>query len=53
MPGEPTGLIQSVSRALRIIELVAAAPRPVPVKAIARQCGFNLATTYHLVRTLC
>jgi DNA-binding IclR family transcriptional regulator len=50
---EPTGLIRSVSRALRIIEQVGAAPRPVPVKVIARQCGLNLATTYHLVRTLC
>ena len=53
MAAQPTGLIQSVSRALRIIERVSAAPRPVPVKVIARQCGLNLATTYHLVRTLC
>ena len=50
---EPTGLIRSVSRALRIIERVAASPRPVPVKVIARQCELNLATAYHLVRTLC
>jgi DNA-binding IclR family transcriptional regulator len=50
---EPTGLIRSVSRALRIIEYVGAAPRPVPVKVIARQCELRLATAYHLVRTLC
>jgi DNA-binding IclR family transcriptional regulator len=53
MSAPPTGLIQSVSRALRIIEQVAAAPRPVPVKVIARQCDLRLATAYHLVRTLC
>lgn len=52
MSGEPTGLIQSVSRALRIIEQVSAAPRPVPVKVIARRCDLRLATAYHLVRTL-
>ena len=50
---EPTGLIRSVSRALRIIERVGASPRPVPVKVIARQCELRLATAYHLVRTLC
>jgi DNA-binding IclR family transcriptional regulator len=50
---EPTGLIRSVSRALRIIERVGASPRPVPVKVIARQCDLRLATAYHLVRTLC
>jgi DNA-binding IclR family transcriptional regulator len=50
---EPTDLIRSVSRALRIIETVGASPRPVPVKVIARQCGLRLATAYHLVRTLC
>src|SRR4029450_10833643 len=52
-PAEPTDLIRSVSRALRIIETVGASPRPVPVKVIARQCELRLATAYHLVRTLC
>lgn len=49
----PTDLIQSVSRALRVLEQVAGAGRPLPVKAIARRCELNLSTTYHLVRTLC
>jgi DNA-binding IclR family transcriptional regulator len=50
---EPTDLIRSVSRALRIIEEVSASPRPLPVKVIARQCQLHLSTAYHLVRTLC
>jgi DNA-binding IclR family transcriptional regulator len=49
---EPTDLIRSVSRALRIVEQVAGSARPVPVKVIARTCGLNLSTAYHLVRTL-
>jgi DNA-binding IclR family transcriptional regulator len=52
MGSRPTDLIQSVSRALRVIEQVTRADRPVPVKVIARQCALNLSTTYHLVRTL-
>ncbi len=53
MRSEPTDLIQSVSRALRVLEQVTHADRPMPVKAIARRCGLNLSTTYHLMRTLC
>ena len=49
----PTDLIQSVSRALRILEEVARSPRPLPVKVIARRCRLNLSTAYHLTRTLC
>jgi hypothetical protein len=49
----PTDLIQSVSRALRILEEVARSPRPLPVKVIARCCRLNLSTAYHLTRTLC
>ena len=49
----PTDLIQSVSRALRVLEQVAQAERPLPVKVIARRCGLNLSTAYHLIRTLC
>ncbi|MGW4800173.1 IclR family transcriptional regulator [Nonomuraea sp. NPDC004297] len=49
----PTDLIRSVSRALRVLEEVSRAERPLPVKVIARRCGLNLATSYHLVRTLC
>ncbi len=50
---EPTDLIRSVSRALRIIEEVSRSPHPLPVKVIARRCKLNLSTAYHLVRTLC
>jgi DNA-binding IclR family transcriptional regulator len=50
---QPTDLIRSVSRALRIIEEVYGSPRPLPVKVIARRCQINLSTAYHLVRTLC
>jgi DNA-binding IclR family transcriptional regulator len=50
---EPTDLIRSVSRALRIIEEVSGSPRPLPVKVIARRCELHLSTAYHLVRTLC
>jgi DNA-binding IclR family transcriptional regulator len=53
MRPEPTDLIQSVSRALRVLEQVTQADRPLPVKVIARRSGINLATAYHLVRTLC
>ena len=49
---EPPGdLVQSVSRALRVLEVVSSAPG-LPVKAIARRSRLNLSTTYHLVRTL-
>src|SRR5207245_7457228 len=50
--GRPTDLIQSVSRALRILEEVGESPGGLNVKQIARQCGIALPTTYHLVRTL-
>jgi DNA-binding IclR family transcriptional regulator len=32
---------------------VTQADRPLPVKVVARRCGLNLSTAYHLVRTLC
>jgi len=48
---EPRDFVQSVGRALRILEVVSAGP-PMTVKAVARRCGLNLSTTYHLVRTL-
>jgi DNA-binding IclR family transcriptional regulator len=53
MRSEPTDLIQSVSRALRVLEQVTQADHPMPVKAVARRCGLNLSTAYHLMRTLC
>jgi DNA-binding IclR family transcriptional regulator len=49
---QPTDLIQSVSRAFRIMEEVGASRAPLTVKAIARRCQLNLSTAYHLVRTL-
>lgn len=50
---EPCDLIRSVSRALRVLEEVGRADRPLPVKAIARRSRLNLSTAYHLIRTLC
>ncbi|WP_203337472.1 IclR family transcriptional regulator [Nocardioides limicola] len=47
----PEDFVQSVGRALRILEVVSASSS-LPVKAIARRCDLNLSTTYHLVRTL-
>jgi DNA-binding IclR family transcriptional regulator len=50
--GRPTDLIQSVSRALRILEEVGDSPEGLNTKQIAQQCDIALPTTYHLVRTL-
>jgi DNA-binding IclR family transcriptional regulator len=50
--GEPSDLIRSVSRALRVLEAVGGTPRGLTVKQIARRCELTVATTYHLVRTL-
>ncbi|WP_162450016.1 IclR family transcriptional regulator domain-containing protein [Phytoactinopolyspora mesophila] len=49
---QPSDLIRSVSRALRLLEVVGASPAPLTVKAIARRSSLNLSTAYHLVRTL-
>ncbi len=49
---QPSDLVQSVSRALRVLEEVSRAGHPLAVKAVARRCRLNLSTTYHLVRTL-
>jgi DNA-binding IclR family transcriptional regulator len=49
---EPSDLIRSVSRALRVLESVGRAPKGLTVKQIARRCELTVATTYHLVRTL-
>jgi DNA-binding IclR family transcriptional regulator len=48
----PPDLIRSVSRAFRIIEAVGNTPKGLTAKQIARRCDINLATVYHLVRTL-
>ncbi|WP_229398735.1 IclR family transcriptional regulator [Micromonospora okii] len=49
---EPSDLIRSVSRALRVLESVGRASKGLTVKQIARRCELTVATTYHLVRTL-
>lgn len=51
MAAQPT-LINSVVRALRLLDLVAAEGRPVSAKKLARLAGLAPATTYHLLRTL-
>ncbi|WP_370328062.1 IclR family transcriptional regulator [Euzebya sp.] len=48
----PSDLIQSVSRALRILEVVGQHPEGVAPKVIAHRAGLKLSTTYHLLRTL-
>jgi len=48
---KPT-LINSVVRALRLLDIVGAADAPVPAKKLAHQGELPLATTYHLLRTL-
>lgn len=52
--GERSGptLIQSVQRALRLLEVVAAHEGRAHAKEIARAAGLPLPTTYHLLRTL-
>lgn len=49
--GRPEDFVQSVGRAIRVLEVVGSCPG-LPVKAIARRSGLNISTTYHLVRTL-
>ncbi|GAA1685686.1 DNA-binding transcriptional repressor XynR [Glycomyces endophyticus] len=49
---EPTKLIQSVQRALRIMELVGRHADGVSAPRIAFECGLNRATAYNLLRTL-
>lgn len=49
--GENPTLIQSVQRALRIIEVVAEHDGRARAKEVARTTGLPLATTYHLLRT--
>lgn len=48
---EPT-LIGSVQRALRLVDIVANSPRPMPVKTLSAVTGLTTGTTYNLVRTL-
>ncbi|HEX2145340.1 MAG TPA: IclR family transcriptional regulator C-terminal domain-containing protein [Glycomyces sp.] len=50
--GEPTKMIQSVQRALRIMEYVGRHTGGVSAPRIAFECGLNRATAYNLLRTL-
>ncbi|GAA3900692.1 IclR family transcriptional regulator C-terminal domain-containing protein [Microbacterium invictum] len=52
MRGHGETLIASVQRALRLVDIVANAPRPVTAKSLAHVAGLTLGTTYNLVRTL-
>lgn len=45
-------LIASVQRALQLVDMVANATRPLPVKVLAQASGLSLGTTYNIVRTL-
>ena len=45
-------LIQSVTRALRILDEISATSDGLSAKELARVCGLTLPTTYHLLRTL-
>jgi IclR family acetate operon transcriptional repressor len=45
-------LIQSVQRALRLLEVVSDSAGRAQAKELARAAGFSLPTTYHLLRTL-
>lgn len=48
---DPT-LIGSVQRALRLVDIVANAPRPLPAKMLSAATGLTIGTTYNLIRTL-
>lgn len=53
MTGDRDGtLLGSVQRAIAVLDVVANARRPLPVKAIAQASGLTLGTTYNIVRTL-
>lgn len=51
MATQPT-LINSVVRALNLLDAVGTEPGPVTAKRLARTAHLSLATTYHLLRTL-
>src|SRR5205809_3227423 len=49
---QPSTLISSVQRAIRLLEAVSGHQSALPAKVLARQAGLPLGTTYHLLRTL-
>lgn len=50
--GRDGTLLGSVQRAIALVDIVANAQRPLPVKVIARTADLTLGTTYNIVRTL-
>ncbi|WP_035876970.1 IclR family transcriptional regulator [Cryobacterium sp. MLB-32] len=50
--GNSQTLISSIQRALKLVDIVANANRPLPVKVIAQLSGLSLGTTYNITRTL-
>ncbi|MEW2494682.1 IclR family transcriptional regulator [Streptomyces nodosus] len=52
VPPQPTTLIGSVQRAMRLLEAVADREYGAPAKQLAREVGLALPTAYHLLRTL-
>jgi IclR family acetate operon transcriptional repressor len=44
--------LSSVKRALEVLEAIAAAPRPIPAKAVAQRLGISLGTSYRVLHTL-
>ncbi|GAB2762881.1 IclR family transcriptional regulator C-terminal domain-containing protein [Salinifilum aidingensis] len=48
----PGPVLQSVDRALRVLEAIAEAPGGLSAKRIAADLGLTLSTTYHLLATL-
>lgn len=46
------GLLSSVQRALRVLDVVSGAQEGITAKAVARRAGLKLSSTYHLLNTL-
>mgnify|MGYP001003736856 CR=1 FL=1 len=47
-----TKTIQSVNRALELLEAIAELGRPVRLKELSERCNLNMATCYHILNTL-
>jgi DNA-binding IclR family transcriptional regulator len=52
MTSKGAGLLQSVERAMRVLDHIASSPDPVAARDVARSLGLTLPTTYHLLTTL-
>jgi len=52
MSEKPKDLVQSVARALGLIDIIADSDEPLRAKGIAERAGLHLATTSHLLTTL-